>query len=296
MTKKARTNESHAMDPANALRKMESLMGGAAKGKSKRVQEAQDLVYQAWEAEDLHEAADLLHRATELDPTNLDAWLGLMELSILPAEEEIEMLRELLPVGEKALGKDFKECKGHFWGVLETRPYMRARARLAQLLMETGKVEDAIAEFEGMLELNPNDNQGIRYELIGAYLSQERWDGARRLFKKYDERTYTATWAWAYILERFMSGALDEAAAALADAQGQNPHMRAYVQGDRRLPKHMPDSYAMGSREEAMIAWDVLQPAWEKHPEAGQWLRAQPRAPVSPHAKNGQLEEPTRDE
>ncbi len=35
----------------------------------------------------------------------------------------------------------------------------------------------------------------------------------------------------------------------------------------------MPDSYSMGSKEEAMIAWEILQPAWKKHPEAQTWLR-----------------------
>ena len=55
-----------------------------------------------------------------------------------------------------------------------------------------------MAEIEGLLELNPNDNQGMRYLLMGAYLAMNRLDGARRLFEKYDERPYTATWAWAY--------------------------------------------------------------------------------------------------
>ncbi len=158
------------------------------------------------------------------------------------------------------------------------------RARLCQLLVQAGKTKEAIAEFEAMLELNPNDNQGIRYELMGAYLSLGRLDGARRLFKQYDERKYTTTWAWAYILERLVSGAEDEAASALAEALAQNPHMRAYVQGDRQLPRNRPGSYAMGSREEAIIAWEALQPAWDKHPGAVAWLRSQPRAPLAPPA------------
>lgn len=270
---------------ANMFRQMERLTGGAAKGKSKRQQQAQELVYQAWEEDDLNQAAVLLHQATDLDPTNLDAWLGLLDISCLPADEEIQVLRKLITVGEVALGRDFSEFKGHFWGFHETRPYMRTRARLAQLLMQTGKSKEAIPEFEAMLELNPNDNQGIRYELMGAYLSLGRLDGARRLFKQYDERKFTATWAWAYILERFVSGAEDEASAALVEALAQNPHMRAYVQGDRQLPRNRPDRYAMGSREEAIIAWDVLAPAWEKHPEAVAWLRNQPRAASVPERK-----------
>ena len=44
----------------------------------------------------------------------------------------IEFLRKVVAIGEKNLGKDFKEFAGHFWGFIETRPYMRARERLAQ--------------------------------------------------------------------------------------------------------------------------------------------------------------------
>ena len=66
--------------------------------------------------------------------------------------------------GELALGPQaFKEYAGHFWGFLETRPYMRARAGLAGALLKLGDVDGAIDHFRDMLRLNPNDNQGIRY-------------------------------------------------------------------------------------------------------------------------------------
>ncbi|MDP2168388.1 MAG: hypothetical protein Q8J64_08670 [Thermodesulfovibrionales bacterium] len=43
-------------------------------------------------------------------------------------DEEIDLYRQGVEAGEMALGKKaFKEGVGHFWGILETRPYMRAR-------------------------------------------------------------------------------------------------------------------------------------------------------------------------
>lgn len=259
------------VDANTVLRQMERVLGGAAKGKKKREQEAQQLVYDAWESE-ADVAVGLLIEATTLDPANVDAWLGLLELASPSPEEQIEVLRPLVALGQQSLGKDFNEMKGHFWGFHETRPYMRARGKLAQLLVETGQWEEAIAEHEAMLELNPNDNQGVRYGLVGAYLAADRLEGARRLFKKYDERKFSAVWAWAYVLERFLSGALDEACRALADARKQNPHAQAYFLGRRKLPRSMPGRYSIGSPEEAMIAWELQRPAWEKHPAAVQWL------------------------
>jgi len=262
-----------APDAGSILRRMERMMGGAAQGKG---HEAQDLVYDAWEAADGDKVFELLTRAVELDPTNVDAWLGLMQYEPLETEERIEFLRRLVEIGEKNLGKkEFKEGKGHFWGILETRPYMRARSQLALRLMEAERIEESIAEHEAMLELNPNDNQGVRYGLLSLYLTLKRLDGANRLFGEYDEREFSTVFAWGYVLERFLTGDTAGAVDALKKAREQNPHAQAYFQGHRRPPKHMPGSYSPGSKEEAVIAWDILKHAWKAHPEAQSWLRAQ---------------------
>jgi tetratricopeptide (TPR) repeat protein len=256
---------------------MEQMMGGAAGGK-RHEHEAQDLVYEAWKCADPEDVVVLLQEALDLDPTNIDARLGLMDFMPMEDEERMDLLRDLVAMAQKNLGKKtFKRDKGHFWGLLETRPYMRARSQLALRLMEAGRIDESIAEHEGMLGLNPNDNQGVRYALMACYLIEKRLEEARRLFDQYDERTLSATFAWAYVLERYLSGDLDGARRALANAQKQNSHAMAYFLQHRKLPKAMPDSYGIGSREEAMIAWDILQPAWKKYPEAGKWLKAEKR-------------------
>lgn len=260
-------------DAGSILRRMERMMGGAAKGKAR---EAQDLVYDAWEAADGDEAFELLTQAVELDPTNVDGWLGVMEYEPLESEERIDFLRRLVAMGEKNLGeKAFQENKGHFWGLLETRPYMRARSQLALRLMEAGRLDESIAEHEGMLELNPNDNQGVRYGLLSLYLALKQLDGAKRLFEEYDEREFSTVFAWGYVLERFLAEDTAGALKALKAARKQNPHAQAFFLGHRRPPKNMPGSYSPGSKEEAVIAWDILKHAWKRHPEAQAWLRAQ---------------------
>jgi tetratricopeptide (TPR) repeat protein len=72
------------------------------------------------------------------------------------------------------LGREtFEEEAGHFWGILETRPYMRARQGLAVCLWELGEREEAIEHYREILDLNPGDNQGIRHELAGRLLDEE---------------------------------------------------------------------------------------------------------------------------
>ena len=268
------TNKKNQKGHSESLpQRMERLIGSV---KKRKVDKAADLVFDSWETADNDEAYALLTEAVELDPRNVDAWRGLMDFEPLGREEEIAFLRQLVALGEKNLGKKvFQELKGHFWGVLETRPYMRARARLAQRLVQAGRLEEAVTEHEGMLELCPNDNLGIRYGLMALYLALNNLEGANRLFREYDEREHFAMFAWAFVLERYLAGDSDGAAEALAAARKQNPYAEAYFSGAKKLPKRMPDAYSMGSQEEAVIAWNILQTAWEKHPSARDWVGGQ---------------------
>ena len=174
--------------------------------------------------------------------------------------------------------KAFKEFVPHFWGVLETRPYMRARFQLAEELREAGQVEDAIEEYEEMLLLNENDNLGVRYHLLSCLLALSRTNEARKLLKRHaDECEWSVVFAWCRVLERLVSGDEPGASKALAAARKQNPHMEAYLNGHRKLPRNLPDSYSVGSKEEALCYAGLLLMAWTRHPEAWAWLAGRVR-------------------
>jgi tetratricopeptide (TPR) repeat protein len=259
-------------DPKSLLLQMERSLRKVPAGD---IGESQECYYDAMEARSEIEAYRLLSRALELDPGNTDAWL--LMLSYYPpksVDEEIGTLRKIVAGAEERLGKQaFTEFAGHFWGFHETRPYMRARAALADALHRAGRIESASAEVEAMLELNPGDNQGLRYRLLACHLALGKLDDARRLFARYpDEFDFSTVFAWAKVLERFLAGATEEAAQALAAAQKQNPASQAYVLGHRKVPKNPPDSYAPGSKEEAMCFAADLQTAWNAHPAAKKWL------------------------
>jgi tetratricopeptide (TPR) repeat protein len=219
----------------------------------------------------------LLAKALKLDAGNVDVLLALFRHESFSEQEEIEFLRQLVKLAETRLGaKAFTEFAGVFWGVHETRPYMRARLALAERLRAAGKVEESVAEYLGMLELNPADNQGVRYLLLPCLLALGRMDAARKLFEQHpQEFRYNAVFAWGRVLERLLSNDLPGAEAALAVARKQNPHMQAYVKGHRQIPKTSPECYAPGSKDEAICFADTVRSAWEKYPAALTWLEAQ---------------------
>jgi tetratricopeptide (TPR) repeat protein len=171
------------------------------------------------------------------------------------------------------LGKEFfRENTGHFWGLIETRPYMRARMQLAEMLQASDRQAEAISHYEALLVLNPNDNQGVRDVLINCYLAVGNLEGVRRLLREYGE-DIGATSGWAKVMERFLSGDLPGAGLALKTAQKQNPFVELYLTGRKQIPPEPPSMYSLGSDEEALIVLELMTGPMTAHPEMLAWIR-----------------------
>jgi len=237
------------------------------------IEEAQELAFQAMEAEDPEEALTLARRALEMDADCVDARVVVAETTARSAEEAIDQIALAVEAGERVLGREFfEEQRGHFWGLVETRPYMRACASLAHLLLVTGQVPEAIRHFEEMLELNPNDNQGVRDSLLGAYLLTDNLEGANRLFEEYGD-SECALFAWGRVLERFLAGEPQAAKKALQKARRLNRHVEPYLAMRRPPPRSAPGYYSPGHETEAEYCVLELAFAWIAHPNAIEWLR-----------------------
>lgn len=255
-------------------RTMQSMFGGGPFGGGKRGAKsaAQDLAYEAMGNSDPGRALQLAKRALELNPRCVDALLIVARAGSGTTEQLVEQVRAAVRAGEEDLGQDFfQENRGHFWGILETRPYMRARAFLAELLVKSGRTSEAIEHLEAMLELNPGDNQGLRYVLLGHYLALDRLQEAERLFRHYDEAS--AFFAWGRVLHRFLSGDEPAAQKALAEARQTNRFAEVYLSGSKRLPTQLPEYYGIGDQNEGIVCAVELGEAWAKHPAAVKWLK-----------------------
>ena len=113
-----------------------------------------------------------MNKALELEPDNLDAGRMMAELTAKNPYALMEKLSRLLEKGNRQMMKEgyfAPEYKGDFWGVIETRPYMRLRHLYMQTLTECGMPRRAARECEELLELCENDNLGVRYDLMHLY-------------------------------------------------------------------------------------------------------------------------------
>jgi tetratricopeptide (TPR) repeat protein len=244
---------------------------GVAAGNDPRAQ-AQELAYQAMEQPDAAGAARLARRAVELDPHCVDALTVLTETTSHSMPERIEQMRRAVQIGADALGASFfEENRGRFWGILETRPYMRARERLADLLRRSGNLGEAIEHYEALLDLNPGDNQGNRDVLLGCYLAAEDLEGTQRLFGQYGEAP-AAVFAWGHVLERLIAKDFPAAAQARTTALKRNPHVEPFLLGKKEFPSQRVSYYSPGDENEAVLCVGLLAEAWIRHPSAFLWL------------------------
>lgn len=237
------------------------------------LERAQELIYRAWEAPGRRRLA-LARQALALSPDCADAYVLLAAAARDPAAAR-RLYEAGVQAGERALGPEtFARHAGHFWALLETRPYMRARQGLAEALWRQGERAAAVAHLTALLALNPHDNQGNRYALVNWLLVLGDDAAVGRLLAAFPDE-WSAWWAYSTALRRFRGlGAGPAADAALRRALRLNPHVPGYLLAPERLPRQRPPFYAIGSEDEAVLyAADALE-AWRATPGALAWCEA----------------------
>lgn len=236
--------------------------------------QAQEIAFDAWEATTPRKRVALAEKALAISPRCADAYSILAEEAATP-EEAIALYRRAVAAGAEVLGeRAFKEDVGHFWGLIETRPYMRASQGLAFALWRNGARDEAIAIYRDLLRLNPTDNQGVRYVLMDALLELGRDAEASKLWTRYRQDD-SAAWVWSKALMTFrIAGDNDAARKALAAAVAANTHVPAYLTGRKRLPRSLPEFVGMGDADEAVAYVHDAGPVWAATQGAVAWVQA----------------------
>jgi tetratricopeptide (TPR) repeat protein len=233
-------------------------------------------MYQAWDAEG-QERISLARRALDLSADCADAYTLLAMEATSKTEEQSKLLAQAVAAGERALGRAFMEKEGGtLWAHVSARPYMRARACLAQCLWRLGDRVAAVEHYFALLRLNADDNQGIRYPLsdclltlgwhreLGKLLREYRWD-------------LGALWRFNWALWAFRTkGNCVLSRRALKEALAQNQHIREFLLRRRPLPLQTPGHYSPHGVDEAAVYAANALSNWEATPGALQWLDSTP--------------------
>lgn len=266
------------------------LVGGPVTGTP--LYQAQELMSQAFRTRDPEVRVKLARQALELWPDCADAYVLLAEHA-RNRNEALHLFEQGVAAGTRAIGSQaFQEDVGHFWSMLETRPYMRAREGLASKLWSMGRRDESIEHLQDMLRLNPGDNQGLRYTLAGWLLAEGREEELTHLLKQYDEQS--TAWAYTKALVAYRKhGDTPETRKLLAVARKENKHVPDYLLGRKFLPREQPSYYSPGDEAEAVCYVGTDLSVWKETPGAIPWIEAIVSRPRTKTASKTKAQGPT---
>jgi hypothetical protein len=130
------------------------------------------------------EGVFLAEKAAEIDPECIDAWNYLGEVEIDDYKSSAHY-KKGIAIGKKKLSPDFfRENRGLFCSIPETRAYMRCLAGYASNLDTLKRFSEANQIYESMVALDIKDHHSMRHPLM---LDLIRTDNIKK-FKKYEAR------------------------------------------------------------------------------------------------------------
>lgn len=264
-----------SIEEANAFLQAQLASGGFAPVNKKGatpLEKAQDIMYDAWDAQG-KQRIDLAYKALSVSKDCADAYVLLSHEAATNVAEAIRFLEDGVRAGERALGqKIFEEEAGYFWGILETRPYMRARFDLAHLLCLGGKRAEGIIHMQDLLRLNPGDNQGVRQELAVCLLEEGNLEALGKLLDEYPDE-YSAVWFYSRALMKYrQEGRTPAGDACLVEAFEQNRFVPLYLLGKKRFPARSPEYISIGDDTEAIVYALDSERVWHDTRGALMWM------------------------
>jgi tetratricopeptide (TPR) repeat protein len=234
-------------------------------------EQAQDLVYEAAETEDALQADKLIFQAFALDPDCVEAFEYLAEVAGSPMLS-LMFFKNGFSAARKKLGEPyFKKNKGRFWGLVETRPYMRCLQGYADVLYLLGQAPAALEVYFEMLALNPNDNQGVR-DQAGLYCLQlNKLDEFEKLATDYAD-DFTAFFHYNRVLFSFLKeGDSETTRSFFAEAKKRNKHVPQLLVSRKQLPP-LGDAYSLGEKTEAVYYATFARDIWQSKIGSISWL------------------------
>ena len=239
---------------------------------------AMELVDQAVDTDNDARRAALARQALDISPDIAVAWAILAAVATSPLEAR-DLYIKAVEAGQRAAGDELSTLasEGHLWLSLQGRPLLTAKLELAFANWGLGDRLLAIEQAWEILSLNRNDNQGVRYVLLGWLLRAGSLDQIERLIAQYPEES-SASWLFDIALHRFRTeGRSPNARSALRAATRVNPFVMDYLLGKREPPVEIPALIGWGDESEAVAYVQDSLAAWLDTPETVEWLQAEAR-------------------
>ena len=234
-------------------------------------EQAQDLVFEAYELTPAKARLNI-DKAFKLDPNCIEAYEYLASRE-KKAEKALVIFEKGIAIGRKKFGGKFLEQnKGIFWGIHETRPFLRCLYNKADILLIMGKITESVVVMEEILELNTGDNQGVRFQLLSVLIMLDDPEKFKKYDKMFADDKHSASILYSRALFAFKTeGNNAHARKILNNAFNKNPFVvQKMLDKDFKLID--VNGYTLGSPEEADIYLSYALHSWYKTEGAFDWL------------------------
>lgn len=187
--------------------------------------------------------------------------------------KQLKLYRKAVSAGERELGVEWEgKYKGRFWQDHKTRPLMVAMGETARLLRWEDKFEEAIEVCERLLELNPNDNQGMRYELAPLYFEAGKYNELETHLRKCGTESAAVLLYTRALYLYTKGGDSRESREALLRAYKRNAYLPIFLSQAVDLPDEIPEAIGIGDESEAAAYVMEYGYQWDDQEEACQWM------------------------
>jgi tetratricopeptide (TPR) repeat protein len=159
------------------------------------------------------------------------------------------------------------------WVRAHNRPVLRLLFRRYLCLVDEGQPQAAAATLETLIRLNPQDNHGVRAELMNHYLRTGQDQQALALARRFpDDRL--ADLAFGEVLALYRLGEQERARAALGTAVTRLPRIPRYLTRERiKRPRPSPQGPTPGGEDQAWMYREAMRDVWAAEPGILRWLK-----------------------
>jgi tetratricopeptide (TPR) repeat protein len=209
---------------------------------------------------------------------DLAAIIGLTTGSEVPWMDSV-LLAPILERAEKIISAGPRPDRGLLpWPFPDNRAPLRLLVRLAYLRLRQSRHEDALRIILHMLDLNPDDNHGLRALAATRLLRAKDTTACLALCAKYPDDVDIAL-RYGKALAMFAEGRADAARDALNAALEANRHVARYLCEERLTAPKLDDrGYTFGRKDEAWLYRLDARDVWNATPGALEWLKREAAA------------------
>jgi hypothetical protein len=160
------------------------------------------------------------------------------------------------------------------WVIAGNRPALRGLVRAFQWRLARDERHSALTTAERLMELNRDDNHGLRFMLINEYLRGGDDAKALALAERYPHDLAPET-RFGAVLALVRMQRMQEAERVLHTARSDLPKTAQYLLPARiRRPKLQQGTIEVGGDDQAWFYRDEMRSVWQQTPGALEWLRA----------------------